>query len=132
MANRSSSAFRLLLTALAVCAVNLMSLDSTQATCGDYLSHAGQNETSQHDLLSDPAQPPPARPCSGPGCQKHRPDPAPETPVLVITVFKAACPGGLESVTASPRQTSLVNSSHLLSSSAYQSRIDRPPEQCGF
>ncbi|HAH44461.1 hypothetical protein [Gimesia sp.] len=132
MANRSSSAFRLLLTALAVCAVNLMSLDSAQATCGDYLSHTGQNETSHYDLLSDPAQPPPARPCSGPGCEKQHPDPAPETPILVTTVFKAACTGGWESVTSPQRQKSLVNSSHLLSSSAYQSRIDRPPEQRGF
>lgn len=132
MVYRFSSAFRLLLIAVAVCAVNLMSLDSAQATCGDYLSHAGQAETSLNDLLADPAQMPPARPCSGPGCQKHRPDPAPEAPVLVITVLKPACPVGFETLKSVPRQSSLVSCSPLLCASANRARIDRPPQLSGF
>ncbi|QDT77591.1 hypothetical protein Mal35_10180 [Gimesia maris] len=131
MVYRPSSALRLLLIAVAVCAVNLMSLDSAQATCGDYLSHAGQNDTSVTDLLTEPTQLPPAMPCSGPGCQKHRPDPVPEAPVLVITVLKPACSAGFKTLKSEQRQTRLVSCSTLLCSSANRARIDRPPQLSG-
>ncbi|WP_417382607.1 hypothetical protein [Gimesia sp.] len=132
MVYRSSSALRLLLIAVAVCAVNLMSLESAQATCGDYLSHAGQHDTSVTDLLTEPAQMPPAMPCSGPGCQKQRPDSTPEAPTLVITVLKPACPVGSKMLKFEQRQSRLVSCPTLLCSSANRARIDRPPQLSGL
>ncbi|MCA9018929.1 MAG: hypothetical protein KDA74_02215 [Planctomycetaceae bacterium] len=132
MVDRSSSAFRLLLTAVAVCAVNLISLDFAQATCGDYLSHAGQDENSQLELLTDPAQMPPVQPCSGPGCQRHRPDPAPEAPVIVITILKPACPVGIGMLNPEPRHSRFVSCAPLMASSANRVRIDRPPQLSGI
>ncbi|MCA9018295.1 MAG: hypothetical protein KDA77_23440, partial [Planctomycetaceae bacterium] len=102
------------------------------ATCGDYLSHAGQVDSSDLILMFRPDQSPPKFPCSGPECQNHRPDPMPETPLIVITTIKPAYSVSSEMTFPPIPQCATRDSQSLLLTSACRQRIDRPPQTSGF
>lgn len=125
--SRWQSVLRFLLTAGAVYVLTLTSLSSAQATCGDYLSHAGSSTEMLSDLTAHPVPMPVQQPCSGPECQNHLPDPAPESPVIMMPVFKPACAfSKLQLVSGAPLEHQLPGQD-LLYSGTCRLRIDRPP-----
>jgi|GEM_PF-1985308 len=123
---------RFLLTAGVLCVLTLTTIQTADASCGDYLAHTSQHDDIRSDLLhppdQTPVQAPQKLPCSGPQCQNHRPDSAPESPVIVITVLKPAC--SLFSGTTARRELhseSMCDLSLVLPD-AHRQRIDRPPQ----
>ncbi|QDV18148.1 hypothetical protein Pan153_28050 [Gimesia panareensis] len=121
------SVLRFLLTAGAVYVLSLTSLSSAHATCGDYLSHAGTPAEMQTDLQAHPIQLPAQKPCSGPECQNHVPDPVPETPVIVMSVPKPACAFSKVQLETGTPLESAVPGQNLHDSTTCRSRIERPP-----
>ena len=134
MPNRSylQSAVRFLLFAGALCVWSLSAVQTANATCGDYLSHAGQPDNSEVILLNRPDQSPQKVPCSGPECQNHQPDPAPESPLIVITSIKPACSHSSEMMSPRSSNHRSTGSHPLMLASAHRQRIDRPPQNGGF
>ncbi|WP_339729638.1 hypothetical protein [uncultured Gimesia sp.] len=130
MPNRSyqQSAVRSLLIAGAMCVWSWATVQTANATCGDYLSHAGQPDDSGLVQLHRPDQAPQKTPCSGPECQNHRPDPSPESPLIVITIFKPACSVSAETMIPRTPYRSLMGSQPLMLTSALRQRVDRPPQ----
>jgi hypothetical protein len=115
----------------AVCVLTLMANQTANATCGDYLSHAGQQENTPGDLLLPPDQTPQKSPCTGPQCQNHRPDPAPESPLIVITSLKPACSLVFETVARRVPQSESTGYQTLILPGDHRQRIDRPPQISG-
>lgn len=124
-------ALRFLLTAGALCLLTLTTIQTANASCGDYLSHTSQHDDIRSDLLHPPDQTPQKLPCSGPQCQNQRPDSAPESPVIVIAVLKPAC--SLFSGTAArcELQSAPMRYQSLVLPDAHRQRIDRPPQISG-
>ncbi len=129
MSERShwQSVLRFLLTAGAVYVLTLTSLSSAHATCGDYLSHAGTPTEMQSSLLTHPVEMPVPQPCSGPECRNQAPEPAPESPLIVITVFKPACAHSRVQLVSGTPFNGVVPSQNLLYRGACRLRVDRPP-----
>ncbi|WP_145211805.1 hypothetical protein [Gimesia alba] len=126
------SAIRFLLFAGAMCVWSLSAVQTANATCGDYLSHAGQPDDSEMILLHRPDQSPQKSPCSGPDCQNHQPDPSPESPLIVITLMKPACSGSSEMMMPRTPDCGSTGSHPLLLTSPSRQRIDRPPQSASF
>ncbi|MCH9791959.1 MAG: hypothetical protein K0U82_14230 [Planctomycetes bacterium] len=125
---------RFLLTAGAVCVLNLTMIEkNAYATCGDYLSHTGQQREAFSDSMIPPDQnrTPQQLPCSGPRCQKHEPDPSPESPMIVITSLKPACSLLMETHHRRRQISDSMNSCTLILSGDYRQRIERPPQFSG-
>lgn len=123
------SVLRYLLTAGAVYVLTLTSLSPAHATCGDYLHHAGSPEPAKVDTDQlTHAQPVPAQqPCSGPECQNHLPDPAPESPVIVLTASKPACAFARVELKSGAPLTAAILGQNRHYTNACRTRIDRPP-----
>lgn len=129
--SHQQSALRFLLTAGAVCVLTLTANQSANATCGDYLSHVGQHENVHSDLLLPPDQAPQKLPCSGPLCQNQRPDPTPESPLIVMTSYKPACSLVSETVARGVPQSESMSFQTLILPGDHRQRIERPPEISG-
>lgn len=125
------SVIQFLLTAVTACALTLMTSETANATCGDYLSHAGQQADVRTDLLNPSDSIPKQLPCSGPQCQNRQPGPAPEAPLIVFTSFKPACSAFTEAPAPRARQGISSSSAKLILPADHRDRIDRPPQFVG-
>lgn len=128
------SMLRFLLTVGVVCALTLTTFqESASATCGDYLSDTGHDDSFLTDPVNLPnlTHTPHHLPCSGPQCQNQRPDPSPMPPVIVITTLKLACSLDSETDAHRPRMSISANSQTSILSGDHRRRIERPPQICG-
>jgi len=122
---------RFLLMVGVVCVLTLTTIQNTaNATCGDYLSHTGQQAGFQAGPMNLPEQPQALQdlPCSGPQCQNHQPDPLPKPPLIVITSFKPACSLFSEMDTRQIQSSEIKGVQTVILSADYWRRIERPPQ----
>ncbi|QDU08804.1 hypothetical protein V202x_21740 [Gimesia aquarii] len=126
--SHQQSAMQVLLTAVTVCAFTLLTSESANATCGDYLSHAGQQNENPMILLHAPDQRPQSPPCSGPECGNQQSDPQPQTPAITITILKPACSLFSETVPAHTLRSESMYYETLILPESHGRRVDRPPQ----
>lgn len=127
--SHQQSVMQILLTAVTVCALILMTSETANATCGDYLSHAGQQNEAQTDLLHSPDQRPQQNlPCSGPRCGNQQSDPIPQSPAFTITFLKPACSLFSKTVPACTLRNESMSYTTLILPEGHWRRVDRPPQ----
>lgn len=123
------SVMQILLTAVTVCVLILMTSETANATCGDYLSHTSQQNDVQTVLLHSPNQTPQQNlPCSGPQCGNQQSDPIPLSPANSITFLKPACSLFAETVPACTLRNESMGYTTLILPEGHWRRVDRPPQ----
>lgn len=125
------SVIQILLTAVTVCVLTLITSEAANATCGDYLSHAGQPADVRTELLNPLDSLPKQLPCSGPQCQNRQPKPEPEAPLIVFPSFKPACSAFTAEPAPHAQQRISRNCAKLILPEDNRNRIDRPPQIAG-